>query len=258
MQLSGRTAFVTGAGRGIGRGIASRLAAEGAAVVVADIDEENAARVAHEIRTGGGRALPLRTDVSQESDFAAAGVRVREELGPVSILVNNAGIFRATPFMESPIADWDLSVAVNLRGGLLCARVFARDMIELRWGRIINIASIMSKVAFGQDAAYCASKAGVLGLTRSLAAELARYNICVNAVCPGNVITDMLETVDAAVAARDGLPPGQFMSDAARRIPLGRLGCPEDVAGLVAFLCGPDSSYITAQSIHVDGGLLMT
>lgn len=257
MPLSGRTAFVTGAGRGIGRAVALRLAAEGAAVAVADVHQENAAQVAREIQARRGRALLLCVDVSDEGAVARAGVQVRNELGPVGILVNNAGIFRATPVLKSPLADWDSSVAVNLTGGLLCARAFARDMIELGWGRILNIASIMSKVSFGQDAAYCASKAGVLGLTRSLAAELAHYNICVNAVCPGNIGTAMLEVVDAAVASRDGLQPGEFLAAAARRIPLGRLGRPEDVAGLVAFLCGPDSSYITGQSIHVDGGMLM-
>ncbi|WP_297160687.1 SDR family NAD(P)-dependent oxidoreductase [Thermogemmatispora sp.] len=257
LMLEGHTALVTGAGRGMGRAIALRLAREGARVAVADIDEQSSAAVAEEIRAGGGEALPLQLDVSREESVNAGVQQARARLGPITILINNAGIFRDTPLLESPLEDWYLSLAINLTGQLLCARAVVPDMIAQRWGRIVNQASMMSKVAFGRDYAYCASKTGVLGLTRSLAAELARYNICVNALCPGNIMTAMLEEVDRAVALREGKQPGQFLSERPRDIPLGRLGRPEDIAGVVAFLCGPDGSYITGQAIHVDGGLYM-
>ena len=257
MVLSGRTALVTGAGRGIGRGIALRLAREGATVIVADADEINTAQVTEEIRALGSRALPLRLDVRKEDEVESAVAHVRNELGPITILVNNAGVYRDTPLLGSPLEDWDLSIAVNLTGQLLCARAVVPDMIEQHWGRIINQASMMSKISFGRDVAYSASKAGVLGLTRSMAAELAPHNICVNALCPGNIMTNMLEEVDKAIAVREGKQPGQFLSERPQEIPLGRLGTPDDIAGVVAFLCGPDGGYITGQSIHVDGGLYM-
>ncbi|MDR7448290.1 MAG: SDR family oxidoreductase, partial [Armatimonadota bacterium] len=146
----------------------------------------------------------------------------------------------------------------NLTGPLLCARAVVPDMLARGQGTIVNMASISSKTAFGQDVAYVASKTGLLGLTRALAVELAPHRITVNAVCPGNIHTRMLEEVDAAVTARDGRAPGTFLRERPGQIPLGRLGTPEDVAGVVAFLCGPDGAYITGHAIHVDGGLVMT
>ncbi|HLI88964.1 MAG TPA: SDR family NAD(P)-dependent oxidoreductase [Ktedonobacteraceae bacterium] len=258
MTLEGRTALVTGAGRGIGRGIALRLAREGAAVIVGDVDEGNVTQVAGEIRAAGGRALPLLLDVRTEAAVNAAVEQARSESGPITILVNNAGVYRSTPLLESSLEDWYLSLAVNLTGQLLCARAVAPDMIAQRWGRIINQASMMSYIAFGSDAAYCASKAGVLGLTRSMSIDLAPYNICVNALCPGNIMSPMLEMVDQAIAERDHKQPGQFLSERPKEIPLGRLGTPDDIAGMVAFLCGPDGGYITGQALHVNGGLYQT
>lgn len=256
MTLQGRVALVTGAGHGIGRGIALRLAREGAAVAIADIDESSAVSVAEEVRALGRRALPVRIDVRQEAAVTAAVAQARAELGPLGILVNNAGVFRGTPLLTSPLADWDLCISVNLTGPWLCARAATPDMIEQRWGRIVNVSSWVSKSGFGQDAAYVASKTGVLGLTRSLAHELAP-NICVNTICPGDTMTQMLEVVDAYVTVRDGKQRGQFLAEAPNRVPLRRLGTPDDIAGVVAFLCGPDGGYITGQSIHVDGGIFM-
>jgi len=257
VTLEGRVAIVTGAGRGIGRSIALRLAREGAAVLAADIDEASAASVASEIAAATGRAASTHLDVSRDDSVAAAIAHGREALGPIDILVNNAGIYRDTPLLDSSRAVWDLTLAINLTGGVLCAQAAAPDMMARRWGRMVNIASILAKTAFGHDAAYAASKTGVLGLTRSLAAELGPYNICVNAVLPGNILTNMLQEVDAAITHREGKAPGQFIVERPRDIPLGRLGEPEDVAGVVAFLCGPDADYITGQTIQVDGGLFM-
>jgi NAD(P)-dependent dehydrogenase (short-subunit alcohol dehydrogenase family) len=255
--LTGRVALVTGAGRGIGRSIALRLAREGAAVLVADVDEDGARHVAAEIAAAGGTGLAVAMDVRSEDSVAAACAQGRQALGPIDILVNNAGVYRSTPLLAFPLEDWHLSLAVNLTGPLLCARAVVPDMIGRGRGTIVNMGSISSKTAFGQDAAYVASKTGLLGLTRTMAVELARYHITVNAVCPGNIHTHMLEEVDAAVTARDGLPRGRFLQERPAQIPLGRLGTPEDVAGVVAFLCGPDGAYITGHAIHVDGGLLM-
>lgn len=258
MTLQGRIALVTGAGRGIGRGIALRLGREGAAIAVIDLDGDNARQVAGEIEASGGRAIGLRVDVRHEAEVAEAVAHIHEALGPIDILVNNAGVYRDTPVVGSPLAEWALSLDVNLTAQWLCARAVAPDMIAQRWGRIVNIASMMANVAYGRDAGYCASKAGVVGLTHSLAAELAPYNICANAICPGNIMTSMLEEVDAAIAVRDKKEVGQFLAERPSQIPLGRLGTPDDIAGVVAFLCGPDGGYITGQSIHVDGGLYMT
>jgi NAD(P)-dependent dehydrogenase (short-subunit alcohol dehydrogenase family) len=255
--LQGRTALVTGAGRGIGRGIAYRLARDGTKVIVADMDANTAAETAQEIVNRGGEALPVELEVGSEVGVNETVRRVRTQVGPITILVNNAGIFRDTPVL-GPLHDWEQSLDVNLTGQLLCARAVVPDMIDQHWGRIVNLASMMAKTAFGRDIAYVASKTGVLGLTRSMAIELAPHNICVNALCPGNIMTAMLEEVDAAVTARDGMQQGQFLVERPQQIPLGRLGTPEDVAGVVAFLCSSDGDYVTGQSIHIDGGLYLT
>jgi NAD(P)-dependent dehydrogenase (short-subunit alcohol dehydrogenase family) len=257
MTLQGRAALVTGAGRGIGQGIAHRLGRDGARVVVADMDLNTATQTAEEIKSRGGEALPVQIEVGSEDSVNEGVQRARFEVGPITILVNNAGIFRDTPVL-GPLRDWEQSLDVNLTGQLLCARAVVPDMMDQHWGRIVNLASMMAKTAFGRDVAYVASKTGVLGLTRSMAIELAPHNICVNALCPGNIMTAMLEEVDAAVTARDGMQQGQFLAERPQQIPLRRLGTPQDVAGVVAFLCSTDGDYVTGQSIHVDGGLYLT
>ena len=250
--------MVTGAGQGIGRGIALRLAKDGATVAIADLNEETAASVAGEIESSGGKAFAVKMNVAEEASVNQAVKKIVAEAGPVSILVNNAGIFHDTPAMDVSMEEWNFNLAVMLTGPLLCARAVGPGMIEQRWGRIINMASLMSFVAYGRDVGYCATKTGLLGLTRSLAADLAKHNVLVNAICPGNIMTPMLEETGRLIEIRDGMEPGQFIRERAKDIPLGRLGQPEDIAKMASFLCSEDADYITGQSLHVNGGLYNT
>ena len=257
MALDGRVAIVTGGGQGIGRGICLRLARDGAAVGVADVNRETASAVVDEIRRDEGNAYAVEMDVAEEESVDRGVAEIRRQLGEVGVLVNNAGIFRETPFPGLRLDHWHQQLSIMLTGPLLCARAVVRDMIKQKWGRIVNMASVMSFVAYGSDAGYCAAKTGLLGLTRSLAADLAPHGVNVNAVCPGNIQTSMLEDVGRAVEKRDGLPAGQFMRTQAGNIPQGRFGSPDDIAGIVSFLCDDDSAYVTGQSLHVNGGKLL-
>ena len=258
MALEGRVAVVAGGGQGIGRGICLRLARDGAAVGVADVNWETATAVAAEIQRCHGCACAVAMDVAEEESVNSGVGQIRDHLGEIGILVNNAGIFRETPFLEVPLDLWHLNLDIMLTGPLLCARAVARDMIGQKWGRIINMASVMSFVAYGHDVGYCTTKTGLLGLTRSLAADLARHGVNVNAICPGNILTPMLEHTARVVEKRDDLEPGHFMRSQAANIPQGRLGQPEDIAKMVSFLCSEDADYITGQSLHVNGGLYNT
>jgi 3-oxoacyl-[acyl-carrier protein] reductase len=159
------------------------------------------------------------------------------------------------PALKLSASEWDSALAVNLSAAFYAARALLPFMTAARWGRIINISSMMAATAFGEDAAYCSTKAGLLGLTRSLAAEFGPHNVCVNAICPGNVLTKLMEDAAVTIERRDGLERGSFLRQRAQAIPLRRLGSPEDIAAVVSFLCGPDADYVTGQAIHVNGGL---
>ncbi len=253
-NLQGRIVFITGAARGIGRGIAERLMAEGASVVISDLDEEAAQNTADALKANGGNAMAVQADVASEASVRAAVNQVNKEVGPVSILINNAGLFASTPVLSENLNGWHKSLDVMLTGSLHCARVTVPDMKANGWGRIVNISSVMAFTAYGEDVGYCTAKAGLLGLTRSLAVELGKHNINVNAICPGHIRTPMLDATAKHVEQRDGTSAEQFFEDLVGTIPKGRLGEVKDIAAMVSFLCSDDADHVTGQAMHVNGG----
>ncbi|MEV6349354.1 3-oxoacyl-ACP reductase FabG [Actinoplanes sp. NPDC051851] len=244
-----RVAIVTGAARGIGAATALQFASEGTAVAVLDLDESACADVVGRIRAAGGTALALGCDVADEAQVDAAVDKVAAELGGVDVLVNNAGVLRDNLLHKMSSSDWDIVMNVHLRGAFLCSRAAQRHMVPRRSGKIVNTSSVSALGNRGQ-ANYAAAKAGIQGLTRTLAMELGPFNINVNAVAPGFIATEMTD----ATAARVGLSAADMQAKAAEITPLRRVGQPEDIARVVAFLAGDAASFITGQTIYVDGG----
>jgi 3-oxoacyl-[acyl-carrier protein] reductase len=243
-ELIGKVALVTGGSRGIGKGIAEALAAGGARVAVIARDEERAAAAAAALEGSGHQGFAC--DVSDEASVDALIKRVEEQIGPLDILVNNAGVTKDNLFVRLSGADWDQVIDTNLKAAFLTIRAAARGMMRRRSGRIINITSIVGIIGNKGQVNYAASKAGLIGLTKSVAKELASRSVLCNAVAPGFIETEM--TAQMTEAARAGLQA---------QIPLERLGQPADVAAVVRFLAGPGASYITGQVIVVDGGMVM-
>ncbi len=245
LKLSGKVAIVTGGARGIGRAYCLGFAGEGTSVVVADIDREAAEQTAEEIKTKGGRAIGIKVDVANWDEVSKMVDQTLTEFRHIDILVNNAGIRRGMASIEDfPEEMWDFDFNVNLKGAFYCTKAVARHMKERRYGKIINqssIAGIRGHRAGGS--AYAAAKAGLLGFSRSMALELGPYNINVNAIAPSIANTQFIAN----------LP--EKMKEASKKLsPLGRLGEPEDFVGIVLFLCSDHASYITGQTIQVDGG----
>jgi NAD(P)-dependent dehydrogenase (short-subunit alcohol dehydrogenase family) len=244
-SVAGEVVLITGASSGIGRRFAEVLAAAGARVALAARREDVLAELAREIEGGGGAALPLACDVTQQESIKAAIAAAEERLGPLSVLVNNAGVVVSKPLFEHTEEDWDYVVDTNLKGAWLMAREFAHHLVEKkRPGRIINITSVLASRTIGRVPAYCAAKAGLSHLTQVLAMELARHGILVNALAPGYVETDFNRAF--------------FRSDAGKalinRIPLKRLGQAADLDGALLFLASPASAYVTGAVLAVDGG----
>jgi len=243
---SSRTAFVTGAGRGIGRAVSLSLAQAGARIVVASNEPENNEKVAAEIRALGGEAFPLFVDMASPESIREAFRKAAEEFGRIEILVNNAGITRDALAVRMKRDDWDLVLKVNLEGAFLAIQQVLPDMMRQRWGRIINIASVVGLMGNAGQANYVASKAGLIGLTKALAQEVAGRNITVNAVAPGFIETDMTARLPEEVKQR-----------MLNMIALKRFGRPEDVAAAVRFLAGEEAGYITGHVLNVNGGMYM-
>ena len=246
-RLEQRIAIVTGAGQGIGRAIALGLAREGARVAIADVNEESANTVKNEIEASGGRALAIRTDVSNEKSVQAMVEKSLKEFLRVDILVNNAGIFPTSPVEEMSEEDWDRVIGTNLVGAFLCARAVVPKFLEQGTGRVISITSGRAFQGAKNGAHYAASKAGIIGFSKSLALELAPHGITVNVICPG--ITD--------TAQPRGHQTEEQIYAQAQRIPLGRIGQPEDLVGPAVFLASDAAAFITGQTLLVNGGSIM-
>ncbi|MEO7132535.1 MAG: 3-oxoacyl-ACP reductase FabG [Dermatophilaceae bacterium] len=244
-----RTAIVTGAARGIGAAVAKRLAEDGLAVAILDLDEAACATVASEIEAAGGRALAVGVDVSDEAAVEAAVARVATELGAPTVLINNAGIIRDNMLFKMSVDDWDAVMGVHLRGSFLMSRAAQKYMTEAKWGRIVNLSSTSALGNRGQ-ANYSAAKAGLQGFTKTLAIELGRFGVTANAIAPGFIATDMTK----ATAARMGIPFEQFLEGLAKEIPVGRAGQPEDIAAVASFLVREDAGFVSGQVIYVAGG----
>ncbi len=250
MKLEGKVALVTGAGRGgrgIGRSIALALAGEGADIVITDFVVENAETVAAEVRESTSRrATALQGNVAVQADVERMFEQAMAEFGRIDILVNNAGITRDNLIMRMSEEDWDAVVDSNLKGTFLCTKAVSRIMLKQKYGKIVNVASVMGIVGNAGQANYSASKAGIIALTKTTAKELGSRGITVNAVAPGFIQTVMTDAL-----------PEELREQMKKQVPLARLGTPEDVAKVILFLSTDDSAYVTGQTISIDGGLFM-
>ncbi|WIF96195.1 3-oxoacyl-[acyl-carrier-protein] reductase [Caminicella sporogenes] len=247
MNLSGKTAIVTGGSRGIGKAIALKLAEKGADIVVNYTSNfEKAQEVVEKIKSMGRKAIAIKADVSNPDDVANLVKEVSKNFESIDILVNNAGITRDGLLIRMKDEDWDKVININLKGTYLCTKLVGKKMMKQRSGKIINVASVVGIIGNAGQANYSASKAGVIGFTKSAAKELAARGITVNAVAPGFIETEMTDKL-----------PADVIENYKKNIPIARFGKPEDVANVVAFLASEKANYITGQVINVDGGMVM-
>ncbi len=246
MEISGQVAFITGGARGIGKAIAEAFAKIGCNLVIADIDESLSQETAAEIGKGGVETHAVRIDVSSADSVTRAFKSAMDRFGRIDILINNAGITRDNLLMRMKEDDWDAVLSINLKGTFLCTKEVIRIMSKQKYGRIVNIASVVAFVGNPGQANYSASKAGMVGLTKTTAKEYASRGITVNAVAPGFIVTAMTEAL-----------PDNVKDEMKKAIPVGEFGTVDDVANAVVFLSLPGSGYITGQTIHVNGGMYM-
>jgi 3-oxoacyl-[acyl-carrier protein] reductase len=244
-----RVAIVTGAARGIGAAVAKRLASDGFAVAVVDLDESSCKDTVAAIESEGGKAIAVGADVSDTDAVTTAVQRVADELGPPTVLINNAGITRDNLLFKMTDTDWDAVIGVHLRGSFLMSREVQKHQTEQNWGRIVNLSSTSALGNRGQ-ANYATAKAGLQGFTKTLAIELGKFGVTVNAIAPGFIETDMT----AATAERLGVPFEDFKKAAASQIPVNRTGKPEDIAAVVSFFVREEASFVSGQVIYVAGG----
>ena len=246
-RYADRVVVVTGAARGIGAGTAKRFADEGASVAILDLEQEAAAASAEAL--GATKAIGVACNVAETESVEAAVARVVGELGKIDVLVNNAGVTRDNLLFKMTDEDWDTVMNVHLRGSFLMSRAVQKHMVAAKYGKILNLSSVSALGNRGQ-ANYSAAKMGLQGFTRTLALELGPYGVNVNAIAPGFIVTDMTDDT----ARRVGVEPEEFRKAAAERNPVRRVGYPEDIATAAAFLCSDEASYITGQTLYVDGG----
>ncbi|MGF6822770.1 3-oxoacyl-[acyl-carrier protein] reductase [Microbacterium sp. ZKA21] len=244
-----RTAIVTGAARGIGAATAKRLASDGHAVAVLDLDEASCADTVAAIEDAGGRAIAVGADVADAAAVQSAVDRIAAELGAPTILVNNAGIIRDNLLFKMTEDDWDAVLTVHLRGAFLMCRAVQKHQVDAGWGRVVNLSSTSALGNRGQ-ANYAAAKAGMQGFTKTLALELGRYGVTANAIAPGFIVTDMTR----ATAERIGVGFDDFVAHAAKEIPVGRAGEPDDIAAAASFFCSEEAGFISGQVLYVAGG----
>jgi 3-oxoacyl-[acyl-carrier protein] reductase len=245
-QLANQIAIITGAGRGIGRGIALKFAAEGADIVCVSRTAENSEKIAEEVRGLGRRAWAYAVDVADAASVNAASEKILAETGRVDILVNNAGVTRDDLLMRMTEADWDTVLDTNLKGAFLMTKAFARVFVKQRSGRIINVSSVIGLIGNAGQCNYAASKAALLGFTKSVARELASRHITVNALAPGFIETDMTAALSP-----------ELKTHILSTVPMKKFGQPEDIANAALFLAGPGAQYVTGQVLTVDGGMVM-
>ncbi|MDD5604071.1 MAG: 3-oxoacyl-[acyl-carrier-protein] reductase [Eubacteriales bacterium] len=247
MKLEGRTAIITGSGRGLGKSIAMKLAKMGARIVLNDIaSSDTVDATCAEMKEKGYSAVVAKGDVRDENDVESMIKTAINEYGSVDILVNNAGITRDMPLIKMGEKDWDDVLDINLKGAFICTKAAVKEMMKKRYGRIINVSSVAGLMGNRGQANYSASKAGLIGLTKTTAKEYASRNILCNAVAPGVIESKMTDVL-----------PEKVKEKYLENIPLGRFGTPDDVADVIGFLASDDSDYITGQVIHIDGGLVM-
>ncbi|MEV0434993.1 3-oxoacyl-ACP reductase FabG [Nocardia sp. NPDC050413] len=249
MSTTSRVAIVTGAARGIGAAVAKKLAADGHAVAVLDLDEAACADTVSAIEAAGGTALAVGADVSDEDAVAAAVERIAGELGAPTVLVNNAGVLRDNLLFKMSVQDWDIVMNVHLRGAFLMTRAVQKYMVEAKFGRVVNLSSTSALGNRGQ-ANYSAAKAGMQGFTKTLAFELGKFGVTANAIAPGFIETEMT----AATAARVGVDFEAFKQAAAAQIPVNRVGTPDDIAHTASFLVSEGAGFVSGQVVYVAGG----
>lgn len=255
MRLKDKVAIVTGGGSGIGRGIALRYGAEGATVVIADLNEDGAKKVVGEIETAGGKGMAVQCDVTSRDSVAATVKKTVDTYGEINILVNNAGMGKIVPFMETTEAEYRLMFDINCMGIMFFAQEVGKVMIEQgKGGKIVNLASQAGRRGESLVMAYCATKAAVISMNQSIALAFAEHKINVNALAPGVVDTPFWEKVDEQFGKIMGWKKGEAKKNATAGIPLGRIEQPEDLAGAAVFFASSDSDYITQQCLNVDGG----
>jgi len=252
VRMKNTVAIVTGGGRGIGEAICRTLGKEGADVAVADINMKAAENVAEEMKSNGIKAISVEMDVSDSASVAEGVRKVQELLGPIDVLVNNAGWDRLMPFVESDESLWNRIIGINLLGPLHCTKAVLRGMIEIGRGKIVNIGSDAGRVGSTGEAVYSAAKGGIIAFTKTLAREVARYGVTVNCVCPGPTDTPQFQEI-----AGGGGNAEKLVQSLAKQIPMRRIGQPEDIANAVLFLASDESSFVTGQTLSVSGGMTM-